>query len=69
VRATACRARSPEPRSLEAFLGELQSDRAMVERITIEDLDVLLLRNDPAADSEARPWAQMPAVLFGQIAA
>lgn len=69
VRATARRARSSKPRSLEAFLGELQSDRAVVERISVDELDVLLLRNDPAADSEARPWAQMPAVLFGQIAA
>jgi hypothetical protein len=43
-------------------------ERARVERITVDDLDVLFLRNDPAADLE-RPWAQSAGFVFGQRAA
>lgn len=41
-----------------------------VEKKLIEskDLDVLLLRNDPSADLEERPWAQYAGIVFGQLA-
>lgn len=39
------------------------------ERLSIDDLDVLMLRNDPADDAEQRPWAQTSGILFGQLAA
>lgn len=32
------------------------------------ELDVVFLRNDPANDSENRPWAQNAGVVFGQLA-
>ena len=38
------------------------------DRIPIEDLDVLMLRNDPADDSGDRPWAQSAGIVFGQMA-
>jgi glutathione synthase len=53
--------------SPEAFLGELQGERGRKERITVDDLDVLLLRNDPSTEGE-RTWAQTPGILFGQLA-
>lgn len=37
-------------------------------RLMASELDVLLLRNDPALDTEARPWAQDVGMLFGQLA-
>lgn len=53
--------------NLETFLGELQSNEARRERITVDDLDVLLLRNDPSSEGE-RAWAQTSGILFGQLA-
>jgi glutathione synthase len=38
-----------------------------VESIDLDELDVLLLRNDPSADAAERPWAQSAGVLFGQL--
>ena len=35
----------------------------------VDDLDVLMLRNDPSDDALDRPWAQTSGILFGQVAA
>jgi glutathione synthase len=53
--------------TLKEFLGELQSDDA-VQRITVDELDVLVLRYDPAEDKRERPWAQTAGILFGELA-
>lgn len=55
-------------RSTKAFLGDIQKKDARSERISIDDIDVLLLRNDPAEDAGERPWAQTSSILFGQLA-
>ena len=39
------------------------------ERIPVEEIDALLLRNDPADDASGRPWAQSAGIVFGQMAA
>jgi glutathione synthase len=54
-------------KSLERFLKHLQSDDKDVETIDLDELDVLLLRNDPSADATERPWAQSAGILFGQL--
>jgi glutathione synthase len=36
--------------------------------ITSKDLDILMLRNDPAVDFEKRSWAQNAGIVFGQLA-
>jgi glutathione synthase len=56
-------------RKPEAFLDSLQSAEAGPERIDLTELDVLLLRNDPAQDFADRPWAQGVGVIFGELAA
>lgn len=56
-------------RTPATYLAALQSDKATVERISVDDLDILLLRNDPAADLGVRPWAQSAGYTFGQLAA
>ena len=66
------RARAPQDktyRSLNNFLEDIQSPEMEPELITLDDLDVLMLRNDPAEDAIERPWAQASGVLFGQLAA
>lgn len=67
----AVRARAwPAPRGradLDLFLAGASDP--FRERITVDDLDVLLLRNDPADDLVDRQWAQTVGILFGQLAA
>ncbi len=47
----------------------VQSRQTASERICLDDIDVLLLRNDPSDDAVERPWAQTTGILFGQLAA
>ena len=68
VRARARRAPRMSYKRSEAFLRDLQGKNGLDERITLDDLDVLLLRNDPATDAVSRPWAVNAGVLFGRVA-
>ena len=65
-------ARSGGPRqykSLERYLGDLQGSGGVDEQVRLADLDVVLLRNDPADDAVDRPWAVTAGVAFGQLVA
>lgn len=65
------RARGPLDRtyrSLKSFLEDLQGTDVEPQLVSVNELDVLMLRNDPAADAIDRPWAQASGVLFGQLA-
>jgi glutathione synthase len=53
---------------LKSFLEDIQDPEMTPELISVEELDVLMLRNDPAEDALERPWAQASGVLFGQLA-
>ncbi len=53
----------------DAFLDDIQGEDARVERISVEELDVLMLRSDPAEELNDRPWAPNSALLFAQLAA
>jgi glutathione synthase len=53
-------------RTAATLLNEIKHARQV--KITAADLDVLMLRNDPAEDIEKRPWAQNAGILFGQMA-
>lgn len=66
LRASARRAQaSTDP---EEFMEAIR-DEDSTERISVEGLDVLMLRNNPADDYESRPWAQTVGVTFGNVAA
>jgi glutathione synthase len=54
--------------SNETFFKEIQGPKAVTERITVDDLDVLMLRNVPSDDFIKRPWASTTATEFGRIA-
>ena len=69
VRARARRAPAESTDGPEPFLEAVQSEDNHPERITVGDLDVLLLRNDPADDHLERPWAQAVGIIFGELAA
>ena len=51
-----------------AYMEDLKGERAQRERITLSDLDVLMLRNDPSEDAIDRPWAQQAGIVFGKRA-
>lgn len=43
----------------------LKTEKSIIEA---NELDVIMLRNDPSADLEERPWAQYTGIIFGQLA-
>ena len=58
---------SKQYKSLERFLADLQGRNGTEEQVPIDDLDIVLLRNDPADDAVDRPWAVTAGVAFGQL--
>jgi glutathione synthase len=52
----------------ENYLNTLQGKNALQERITVDDLDVLMLRSDPANETGQRAWAATAGINFGRIA-
>jgi glutathione synthase len=64
------RARSVNDNALdspELYYQAICSDQAQQERISVDDLDVLMLRNDPSADFGCS-WKQNAAIVFGRTA-
>lgn len=55
-------------RSAKRFLSDLKAGKFLRERITVDRLDVLFLRNDPADDIIKRPWARLAGINFGRLA-
>jgi len=55
-------------RTLERLLESVQRDDVEPEPISMDELDVVMMRNDPAADAVDRPWAVASGVLFAQLA-
>ena len=68
IRARARMAPAKKYKSLEIYLRDLQGPKAKKERVTVDDLDVLMLRNDPSDDAVKRPWAQSAGIIFGRVA-
>lgn len=55
--------------SSETFLRDIQSKKkAIVDNITVDDLDILMLRSDPSTDTGLRSWAQSSGIIFGRVA-
>src|SRR5690606_1129581 len=52
-----------------ALLADLQAEDAERTWIEVDELDVLMLRSDPAEELEDRPWAPNSGLLFAQLAA
>lgn len=55
-------------KSAETYLIDLQGKRGQQGRITVDELDVLMLRNVPSDDYLKRPWAATVAAEFGRVA-
>lgn len=51
------------------FINDLQNARkSRSELITVDNLDILMLRNDPSQDVGYRSWAQSAGIIFGRAA-
>jgi glutathione synthase len=55
-------------KSPESYLADLRSTKAIRDRVRVDDLDVLMLRNVPSDDVIRRPWAATSASEFGRVA-
>lgn len=60
------RARATDDHAYDRFV-TLMKD-APPEAVRVEDLDVLILRNDPPEDARERPWAVDTGIVFGHAA-
>jgi glutathione synthase len=68
VRARATRAPRGNYKTTDSYLRDLTGKNAVRERITVDDLDILMLRNVPSDEKGPRSWAQTAATDFGRIA-
>jgi glutathione synthase len=68
IRARARTVPQKKYKSHETYLKDLHSAKAAKIRVTVDDLDVLMLRNVPSDDYLKRPWASALAAEFGRVA-
>lgn len=64
------RARGPAPKkykSRERYLCDVQGARGSEKQLCLDQLDIVMLRSDPADDAVDRPWAGTAGVAFGQL--
>ena len=67
VAARAWAAKGNKHKDVVAYLESVQADERTAEPVSVDELDVLLMRNDPADDAVERPWAVTSGILFGQL--
>ena len=69
IRARARAAPKTKYTTSDGYLRDIHSKtKGKSERITVDDLDVLMLRSDPSTDAGHRAWAQMSGINFGRLA-
>ncbi len=68
IRARAASVPKPKYGTPESYTADLQGKNAQRRRITVDELDVLMLRNVPSDDYLQRPWAATVATEFARIA-
>ncbi|MDQ3204938.1 MAG: glutathione synthase [Pseudomonadota bacterium] len=51
------------------FLADVQDPEAQTRGVSVNELDVLMLRSDPAEEMIDRPWAPNSGLLFAQLVA
>lgn len=59
-------AKYKKPETFHAALQDAALERRTIE---IEEIDALMLRNDPSLDLTTKPWAVHSGILFGRLAA
>jgi glutathione synthase len=64
----AIRADEKKFRTRAAYLENLKANIANKEQILFKDIDIVMLRNDPAEEDKTRAWARVAGISFGQMA-
>jgi len=68
IRARATAAPKAQYKSSDSYIADLKGRRAKHERISVDELDILMLRSDPSTDQAQRSWAQGAGIIFGRVA-
>ncbi len=68
IKARATAAPKKAYKSSDTYVSDLKGRKAKQERVSVDELDVLMLRNDPSADLGHRAWAQSSGIIFGRVA-
>jgi len=69
IRARARSVINTKYKSTEVYLNDLnKSSKYKTRRISVDDLDVLMLRNDPSSEPNGRGWAKNIGIIFGRVA-
>ena len=68
IRARAHTVSQRKYKSHETYLKDLRSPKGIKARVTVDQLDVVMLRNVPSDDYLKRPWAALAATEFGRVA-
>jgi glutathione synthase len=55
-------------RTRASYLENLQAKGAKREQLLFRDIDIVMLRNDPAEEDKTRAWARVAGISFGQMA-
>ena len=69
VHANACSTALADMTSLASFINSIRNSETSKKYINVEELDALMLRNDPAEDAQARPWGRLAGINFSRFAA
>lgn len=67
VHAWAYRPNRNNYRSPGRFITDMKEGKFIRERITVDTLDVLFLRNNPTDEIGVRPWARLAGINFGRL--
>ena len=67
IKARATAAPKAQYKSSDTYMADLKGRKAKHERISVDELDVLMLRSDPSTDQAQRSWAQSAGVIFGRV--
>lgn len=68
IRARAASVPKRQYSTSEAYTADLQGKSAVRRRVTVDEFDVLMLRNVPSDDYLERPWAATAAAEFARLA-
>ncbi len=63
--------RSASPRkyrSPDTYLAAVRGEHGVAKQISVDELDVLMLRNNPSREIESRAWARSAGIIFGNVA-
>lgn len=64
----AVRAENKKFRTRASYLDNLKARVTGREKLLFKDIDIVMLRNDPAEEDKTRAWARVAGISFGQMA-